>query len=82
MRRPGSSGERKKSPRPSEEGGRALEHPRLGFGAEDPSKQPVVGELALQIDELGMLLAGTLAKVIPDSLAERSWGGVPPLGHR
>jgi hypothetical protein len=68
---------------PCQEGGRALEHPSLGSGAEHPRQQPVVCELALEVGELDARpAAGKRAKAIGDRLAERSWVGVPSLGHR
>ena len=67
---------------PGEEGGGALEHPRLGFGAEHPGEQPVVGELALEVGKLGLLLAGTLAKAIGYRVPKRARFGVRTLCHR
>jgi hypothetical protein len=37
---------------PGQERGRALHHPRLGLGDKDAGKEPVVGELTLEVGEL------------------------------
>ena len=60
---------------PRQEGSCSLENPYLWLDAEHPSKQPIVGELALEVAKLGSgAIAGNVAEPIRDRLAER--GGV------
>jgi hypothetical protein len=52
-----------------EEGGRPLQHPCLGLGAEHPRQQPVVSESALEVAELGSRsISGNLTETIRDRL--------------
>lgn len=51
----------------------SVEHPGLGLSAEHARKQPIVGELALEVAELGSgSIAGYLTEPVRDRLAQRA----------
>ncbi len=70
-----------RSPLHHQEGGRSLEDPPVELGQEQTGEEPVIGELTLEVGELGMLVASECAEAIRDRPAECWWIRIAVLGH-